>query len=152
MKNLEVELILLGTGTDEQKLKKLAKSLGIQNKVIFKGHISHKDLPRYLSQADIFVRPSLSEGLGNAFLEAMAMGLPVIATPVGGIVDFVKDKETGLFCKPKNYRDLALKIDMILKDNKLKDRIALQGQKMIIKNYSWDIISQKMFQIYQKLL
>ena len=81
------KLRILGTGPLESELKILANSLPVE----FLGSVSQDDIPKYLHEADIFVRPSLSEGQGISFIEAMAAGLPVIATPVGGIVDFLLD-------------------------------------------------------------
>jgi len=87
---LQTKLIIIGSGELEDSLKSLADRLDLGQNVIFLGDINHDDLPRYLSVGDVFVRHSLSEGLGNAFLEAMACGIPVIGTPVGGIVDFIE--------------------------------------------------------------
>jgi len=63
-----------------EKLKNLAEDIGVENRVMFLGQITHAAMPKYLKVSDIFVRPSLTEGLGNSFLEAMAAGIPVIAT------------------------------------------------------------------------
>lgn len=88
----EIKLMILGEGPDSAKLKEIARQEGLSERVIFLGQISHSDLPKYLKISDIFVRPSLSEGLGNSFLEAMAAEIPVVATPVGGIPDFLFDR------------------------------------------------------------
>ncbi len=88
---LAIHFKILGTGPDETALKELAKKEGVAGRVEFLGHIDHADMPKYLHAADIFVRPSRSEGMGNSFIEAMAAGLPVIATQEGGISDFLFD-------------------------------------------------------------
>lgn len=80
---------ILGSGSEENKLKKLAKDLGVEEQIEFFGAVNPSKIPEHLMQADIFVRPSRSEGLGSSFLEAMAAGLPVIGTEVGGIPDFL---------------------------------------------------------------
>ena len=90
----DFRLQILGSGPEEVKLKRLASELNITNRVEFLGNVSQENLPKYLAIADIFVRPSRSEGLGTAFLEAMAAGLPVIATRVGGIPDFLHPRPT----------------------------------------------------------
>ena len=84
--NFKVQII--GSGSDEKKLKDLAKELKVDDIIQFLGHIEPEKVYDYLAEADIFVRPSRSEGLGSSFLEAMGAGLPIIGTPVGGIVDF----------------------------------------------------------------
>ncbi len=140
----KVRLLILGSGPEEQNLKKLTKDLGLTNEVIFLGHVSPDEIPSYLSQADIFVRPSRSEGLGNSFLEAMAAGLPVIGTPVGGITDFLKDGETGLFCEIENHNDLAEKIKLLSSDAGLSEKLSKNGRELVSANYSWNGISKKM--------
>lgn len=86
-----VHFRIYGSGSDEQELKRLARELGVESRVEFMGHIDHAELPRALSTGGIFIRPSRSEGMGNSFIEAMAVGLPVIATLEGGIADFLFD-------------------------------------------------------------
>jgi glycosyltransferase involved in cell wall biosynthesis len=93
--------------------------------------------------ADVFVRPSLSEGLGNSFLEAMALGLPIIGTKVGGIPDFLKDGETGLFCQVNNPEDVARKIRMIKGDPILREKLIKNGQGLVKTFYSWETIVSK---------
>lgn len=142
---------IVGSGPDENKLKKLTKDLGVDNVVEFVGEVNPDNIPKYLASADIFVRPSRSEGLGNSFLEAMAAGLPIIGTPVGGIVDFLKDGETGLFSKVDDPKSLAEKIQLLLTDREFRNRIATNGQKLVIDKYSWDNVAQKMNNIFKKL-
>ncbi|MEM3154016.1 MAG: glycosyltransferase family 4 protein [Candidatus Woesearchaeota archaeon] len=134
-------LVICGTGEDEEKLKELARGLGVIDDIRFMGLIQHKELPKYLSSADVFVRPSLSEGFGNSFVEALACGVPIIGTPVGGIPDFLVDRKTGLFCKARNPEDLADKIKLLLRNKKLASAIAKNGRKMVKERYEWDIIA-----------
>ncbi len=84
-----VKLLILGSGGLESNLKLKTSNLKLTNRIRFVGYIPHEQLPSYLHAADIFCRPSLSEGMGISFVEAMAAGLPVVATPVGGIPDFL---------------------------------------------------------------
>ena len=84
-----IKLIVVGLGDLEKELRLEARTLKLEDRIKFLGYIPHEELPRYLHAADVFVRPSLSEGMGSSFIEAMAAGLPVIATPVGGIPDFL---------------------------------------------------------------
>ena len=113
-------------------------------------------MPQYLSAADVFARPSLSEGLGSAFLEAMAAGLPVIGTAVGGIPDFLKDpsthsgQATGLFCNVNDPWDLAEKIKTLLTDRELRTKLIDNGRKLVAEKYDWDIIAEKFEEIYTK--
>lgn len=144
----DARLLIIGNGTLEKDLKLKVKGLNLENNIKFLGEISNESLLEYLSMADVFVRPSLSEGLGTAFLEAMAAGLPIIGTPVGGIPDFLKDGETGLFCKVADPKDLAEKIVRILKDEKLREKIINNARKLVAQKYDWDIIANEFAQIY----
>ncbi|MBU1176927.1 glycosyltransferase family 4 protein [Patescibacteria group bacterium] len=146
------KIIIIGTGPDEEKLKKLVKEKGLEDKIIFKGQVKYDELPEYYASTDVFVRPSLSEGLGNVFLEAMACGLPVIGTEVGGIPDFLKDKETGLFCRTNNPQDIADKIKEILEDNNLRNYLIKNGLELVKEKYSWDNITSQIETIYLKLI
>jgi len=145
------KILIIGIGPDEEKLKKLVKKLKLQNKVIFKGEIKYGELPRYYNIADVFVRPSLTEGLGNVFLEAMTAYLPIIGTNVGGIPDFLEDKKTGLFCEIKNPKDIAEKIKEILFDNNLRKTLSKNGRNLVWEKYGWDKISQQMELIFKKI-
>ncbi|KKS59102.1 MAG: Glycosyltransferase [Candidatus Nomurabacteria bacterium GW2011_GWA2_42_41] len=96
----EIKFLVLGIGPDETMLRSLARDSGVEDRVKFLGQISHNEMPVYLKVSDIFIRPSLSEGMGNSFIEAMAAGVPIIATQEGGISDFLFDPEKNPECEP----------------------------------------------------
>jgi glycosyltransferase involved in cell wall biosynthesis len=152
MKHLpeSVRLIIVGTGKDEEKLKNQSKEYG--DRVIFLGHVDHHQLPQLLKASDVFVRASRTEGLGVSFFEAMAAELPVIATPVGGIVDFIKDKDTGMFSEVNNSNSLANSIRMIMQDNNLRQNIKNKAEELVKRRYDWNIISEQYSREYQKLI
>ena len=89
------------------------------------------------------MRPSLSEGLGNSFIEAMAAGVPVIGTQVGGIPDFLRDKETGFFCEVRNPKSIAEKVKEILENNELRANVIKNAQELVTKNYDWDLVARR---------
>ncbi len=142
-----VKLVIAGSGPLEQQLKNLVSQLNLNQPVIFLGQVPHNKLAAYYQAADIFVRPSLSEGQGISFLEAMACGLPIIASPVGGIVDFLTDKQTGLFCQPHDPRDVADKINLLLTDRVLYQHIQKKALELVTTRYSWDFIAEQMKKI-----
>jgi len=148
MQFVEGQLLILGIGDQENKLRQLASSLSLQNRVSFVGHVDHRQLPGYLHQADVFVRPSRSEGLGSAFLEAMAAGLPIVATPVGGIIDFLEDDKTGLFCQVNNPRSVADAINRLLADKQLRENIAMNGSALVSERYDWNLIAQQIKKVF----
>lgn len=138
----DVKLQILGTGPEEKALKQLANSLNLVARVSFLGQVKSSLVGQSLSRARIFVRPSRSEGLGNSFLEAMATGLPVVATPVGGIPDFLLHGETGWFCRIEDSESIADQIKYILNPNNRAEvtKVIADAQKMVKENYDWDKI------------
>ncbi len=146
------KLVIAGDGNDKKKLVELIHNLNIEDKVVFVGSISNHHLPKYLRIADVFVRPSRSEGLGSAFLEAMAAGIPVIATPVGGIPDFLKDGETGLFCKVGDPQSIAQQIKVMTSDVGLHNHIVKQAYRMVVKNYDWRRIAASYKEVFESLI
>ena len=138
------ELKILGTGPLASDLMHLAKILKLESRVKFLGHVPFEEIPKHLHEADIFIRPSLSEGFGNSFIEAMAAGVPVIATSVGGIPDFLKDRETGLFCSVNNPKSIAEKVMEYVKNPELKAKIVANAQEMVKEKYDWNLIAGEM--------
>lgn|SRR3989338_8951044 len=144
------KLLIIGDGPLKESLKFKVKSLKLQNNVIFVGLISHGDLPIYLKIADVFVRPARSEGLGSAFLEAMAAGIPVIATKVGGIPDFLEDRKTGLFCS-LDPADIASKINIVFENDILRKELIENGRKLVEEKYDWDKIAEQYKAVFKNL-
>ena len=142
------KFLSVGTGDDERAaLKEIARNLKVEERVVWKGFVSHDELPAYLKSSEIFIRPSRSEGLGNSFLEAMAAGVPVIGTFVGGIRDFLKEGETGLICQADNPHSIAQKAMKFSKDKESRDYITKNAQEMVKGKYEWTNIAGKMKEI-----
>jgi len=148
----DFKIIICGDGSDRKKLEQMVKDFNLKESVLFLGDILHKDLPKYVACGDIFIRPSLAEGFGIVFLEAMAAGLAVIGTPVGGIPDFLKDGENGLFCEPGNPKDIAQKIELLITDRNLGRRLAENGLRMVKEEYAWDKIITRIRKLYSETL
>lgn len=149
----ETKLWLLGDGGEKKYLEKLAQDSGLSKRVRFLGFVPAEKLADYYYQADVFSRPSYSEGLGNAFLEAMACGLPVVATSVGGIKDFLIDGETGFICEVGSPENIATKISFILdpiNQEKVNHVISTAG-RMVAEKYDWDKIAPQFDNIFKGL-
>jgi glycosyltransferase involved in cell wall biosynthesis len=148
---LNIRFLVVGTGPLEAKLKALAEKLSISRRVQFLGHVPNEEIPHYLHVSDIFIRPSLSEGFGISFIEAMAAGLPVITTPVGGIVDFLYDPDetpgkpsTGLFVKPEDHVSIREQVVRLINDNELRQMLIQNGKDLVRTRYDWDLIARDM--------
>jgi len=144
-----IKLVIAGDGEEKEALKARAYKWG--EKVQFVGSVPHEKLPAYLHASDVFVRPSLSEGMGNSFIEAMAAGVPVVATEVGGIPDFLEHEQTGLFCNVKDPQSIALQITRLLDDEVLRKRVVQNAQEMVEERYSWNIIAERMKEVFDKI-
>jgi glycosyltransferase involved in cell wall biosynthesis len=156
-----VKFVICGIGELRESLELRAKSLKVGDRVIFVGNISHDLLPKYLKSADIFIRPSLSEGFGLSFVEAMATRLPVIATRVGGIADFLVDPakleqsemrsgmevQTGYVCEPQNPESVAKTVQRVINDVG-RNRIIENAYRMVKEKYDWDLIAGKMKEVF----
>lgn len=142
-----IKFVILGEGRLKSKLVTLAKNLNVSDRVIWKGLVSHNEMPKYLKACDIFIRPSLSEGMGISFIEAMIVKLPVVATPVGGIVDFLKDDKTGYFCQPKNPESITQTIQKIILDPN-KNQIIKNAYNMVLEKYDWNKIADQMRKVF----
>lgn len=145
------KLLLIGDGDLGPSLEKLTAQKELSKRVIFFGEVNNNELPLYLQISDIFARPSLSEGFGISFIEAMVSGLPVVATPVGGIPDFLKNKKTGWFCKPKDPKNLARVIKSIYspKNEALRKEVVANA-KEFVRRYDWKKVSDQMNSVLER--
>ncbi len=141
------KFVIVGEGEDRPKLEGLIQQLNLSDRVVMLGLRSHDELPKLLGSADVFIRASRSEGLGNSFLEAMAAGLPIIGTPVGGIPDFLKDGETGVFCEADNPESIAKAVQM-LEDQERRRRIIQKGIACVQGRYEWSVIAKTIESIF----
>ena len=150
----EIHFLIIGSGPEEMNLKILTEELKVAERVHFLGQQAYESLPNYLHLAQIFIRPSLSEGMGNSFIEAMAAGLPVIATPVGGIVDFLRDGETGWLCRVQDQKSLAEQVRVILNPEKREGvaRIVNNARNLAFRDYSWDKVAGEMKEVFNQLI
>ena len=133
--------LIIGDGSERKNLEDLVKKLGLQEKVKFLGPIPNEKIPEYLAQADCFCLPSLREGFGIAILEALAAGLPVIGTNVGGIKDIVDNGQTGILVEPQNSQAIAQAIQKIYSGQRFA--------KADLAKYDWQNIALKVLKLYE---
>lgn len=148
--NAQVKFLIIGEGASRKELEDYAVRLGISDSVRFLG--LRKDIPDLLSITDVFVLPSLYEGLGIVVLEAMAMSLPVIATKVGGVPEVIINGETGILVPPGNSRAIAEGIISIL-NNKEKARTMGHNACLYVKShFAINLMVEKIEKLYNDLL
>jgi len=141
-------LLLVGDGEEKEKLKNLVDELNLSKNIKFVGRIIHERIPEYLIASDIFVLPSLSEGFPLVSLEAMASGLPIVATNVRGLPEIVVDGENGYLVEPMNPQQIAEKILLLLKNDELRDKIS-RNNKDKAREYSWVSVVDRLEMVYE---
>jgi len=148
-----VKLIFAGRGHMISQLKTMTKQMDLEEDVIFTGFVEDGDKPAYYKSADIFCLPSttMAESFGIVNLEAMAAGIPIVSSNMGGIPDVVKHGENGLLAKPYDVKMVAENLIKLLKDDEMRKEMGEKGLKMI-KNYSWDKITIETEKLYKKTL
>lgn len=153
-----VRFVVYGEGVEESALRSLAERLGVADRALFKGEVPYAKLPQTYAGADIFVRPSRSEGMGNSFIEAMAAGLPIIGTQEGGIADFLFDEKrnpgkptTGWAVDKESPEQIADAVKEIM-TNPVKAQKARENAFRLVKEkYDWNMIAKQMGDIFARL-
>ena len=145
-----IRYLIAGDGPARRELDEQVKALSLVDEVRFCGFVS--DTPAFLSQIDIFILPSLYEGLGVAVLEAMAAGKPVIASRVGGLPELVADGETGLLVAPKNVEGLVEAIARLADDKYLAREMGRQGAARARASFSLENMAAQNEAYYYELL
>ena len=130
----DARLLLLGDGPIRPQLEKMASSLGISETARFLGRVDNVD--EYLRAADIFVLPSLQEGLSNSLLEAMASGTAVLATRIGGVTDVVEDNVDAILVEPGDAVKMAKGLTVLLGDETVRERCATSAAEKMGRFYS----------------
>lgn len=145
----KMELWIIGEGDELPQLRELVQSLGLHSSVKFFGRVEHDKLPSFYGLADVFVLPSLNEGMSNTMLEALASGLPIVATVTGGTEELVIDGGNGLYIEKQSSADIALKLERVLLDPELRKRMGVESRSRAEK-MSWESVAKQYAEIYQK--
>jgi glycosyltransferase involved in cell wall biosynthesis len=143
------ELGIAGDGDLKTSYEELAKKLNINDKVRFLGKVSDEKLPGVYRQADLFVLPSINknEAFGLVLLEAMASGVPVIASGLPGVRKVFENGKQGLLCKPNDIDDLKNKIEEILTNEEKRKEMGKEARILVLEKYSWEKVSKRLNEI-----
>lgn len=145
----QVRMVIAGDGNEKKSLEDLVMSLGLKERVEFLGVVPHENVLEHYQRADIFVLPSLNEGMSNVMLEALATGLPVVATDTGGTKELLTDGLNGLVVRMRDADDLAEKIEKLILNPELKNSMSQESRKLAEK-LSWDIVARQYIDLYGK--
>ena len=149
---VDARLIVAGSGPEEPRLRRYAQALGIAPRVCFVGPIFGNDKVKLLFGADVMVLPSYSEGLPYALLEAMAAGVPVIATPVGAIPDVVSDGIHGYLVPPRDGKAIAEALAMLSSDREKVAWMSRACRRRVRAAFSIERLAQEFSYHYARLL
>ena len=155
MKQVDAKLFIAGKGPLEDELKEQAKELG--EKVTFLGAKTHEELPAIYASADVFVAPSVTakdgdkEGFGLVILEALASGIPVVASNSGGIVDLIHHEENGLLVPEKDSNAIADSINRLMNDATLCQKI-IRNALDTAHAYDYSVVAKNYYEMYKNVL
>lgn len=157
----DVRLVIVGEGNMEQELKKLASELDVKERVDFRGYVRHDELPGIYREADIFVLPSLWEGMSNTLLEAIASGLPVVVTETGGTAELVKDIGTGtgkgrgigrgngIIIPKEDSRAISEAVLRVLDSKELRMGMGARSRETAME-FSWGSVARQYMSYYER--
>lgn len=146
----DLHLILVGSGEEKTPLLELTKNLNIGGHISFVDSVS--DVRPYLNAADIFVLPSLAEGISNSLLEAMSCGIACITTAVGGSLDVLANGEYGLLIPPNDVDSLATALNNLGNDPEERSRLGAKARQHILSRYDFQVVGSQYYALYQQLL
>lgn len=150
----DVEVVITGEGDSKDEWMQLAESMRLTTTVRFAGFVSNEELGELYNSCSVYVHPAIfddngdTEGLGVVLIEALSYRKPVVASAVGGIVDVIRDGETGLLVEEKNEEQLATAINRVLADASLAQQLGQRGYEHVKKFFDWERIALQTSDIY----
>jgi glycosyltransferase involved in cell wall biosynthesis len=148
--DVQCKLLIVGDGPERASLETAARASGQNDRITFAGQVSN--VQPFYAAADVFVLPSHSEGSPNVLLEAMAAGVPIVATAVGGVPEIVADEESALLVPPKNPNALAAAIDRVLQDSALAGRLTTVASALVEREHSPERYARSLISLYQEVI
>ncbi len=143
----EINYVIIGEGEERKKIEMLIKDKGLEKKVFLLGHIDNA--LKYLKSLDIFLLPSLSEGLGLSLLEAGLAALPVVASAVGGIPEIISDGENGILVPPQNPQKIIAALERVVGDEKYRLKLGENLRTTVQKDFSLEKMIAATLTLYQ---
>lgn len=145
----EARFVFAGNGPQEENIRAAIASAGLERAVVMLG--LRNDIPAILNSIDLFVLPTLQEALGTSFLEAMAMGKPVIGSAVDGVGEVIKDGVNGFLVPPGNPAVLAERIVTLLEDRQQAEKMGKAGKEMVERDFTVERMCERMLALYRDL-
>jgi len=144
----DIHVIIIGDGPEVENIKKLESS---QNNIHYLGSKNHQQTISLIKGSDVLVQPSFSEGISTTILESMACKTAIIASNVGGNLELIQDRESGILVEPTNPEMFCKKIIELISDKSLQNKLSTLSYEHV-KKYDWKIIGKQYFELYNSLL
>lgn len=146
-KGLPIKCLIAGQGDLKEALEQQILKMGLENNVTLLGY--RNDIPSLLSAADIFCMPSLNEALGYSLLEAMASGVPVVASNVGGIPEVITHGKEGILVEPGDAQQISQAVEKVMSDDKLAKSMGSAGKKTVRERFSLEVMLGKTDKLFK---
>ena len=143
---------IVGQGPYTKKIKAMSKSLGLESRIDWRGWVVRDRLPYLYCDADIFVFPSTDEGMPNTVLEAMASGLPVIATQIPGVEDLIEDGRNGMLVPPADTASLKHALASVLHDKARREALGKAARNHVMAAFTWGKAAEKYLSLVRKAI
>lgn len=147
-----IRVDIYGEGPQRNELQELIRTIGLDGEVFLRGAIPNKEVPKVLKTFDIFCATSISESFGVAVVEAMAAGVPVVATDVDGFREVTNDGKTGMIVESNCPRAVAIALESLILDKKIKKQLSMKGRMRVAEKYDWNNNVMAMVDVYQKVI
>lgn len=148
-KNKNIKLLLVGDGDERKKLEKQVNKYFSKNNILFLG--KRNDVPRLLKISDIFILPTLFEGMSNAIMEAMAAGKPIITTDIPENKDLIENKETGILFPARDTKSLQKDIKLLMSDFNFREKLGQNAQQKAGKDFDIQKVANQFASFYQEI-
>lgn len=144
--------IIIGDGPERSNLEKLSFDLGLVKVVKFMGTLTHSETIQYIDCCEIFSMPSWQETFGLVYLEAMALGKPIIGCKGQGMDTIISDEKIGMLTEPKDWKSVAFAMDYLLNNPTEVKEMGLRGSKLIVKEFTHTRHAEKIFELYKSIV
>jgi colanic acid/amylovoran biosynthesis glycosyltransferase len=129
------QLTFVGAGPDRERVERAIRELGLQDRIMLTGALNQEEVRAQFARADIFVLPSLAEGIPVVLMEAMASGVPCVTTPVNGIPELIQHEQTGLLARPGDVESLAEQLRRLIDEPALHRPLALAARDRVLADF-----------------
>jgi len=147
-----IEYRIIGSGEELEKLTQLIQTLKLEKNVFLLGFKSKTELRTHLNQTDIYLQPSLRDTLPGTVLEAASMGLPIVASQVGGIPEIIYDEINGLLTLPEDVESIVEGVKFLIRNPNLATQLGLEARQTVLKNFSLEVQTRKMNVLYESII